>query len=158
VAIKRLTLLVAPTASLAGSVQVVARSVETSLHKLHELKFDLRRIVGGFGCAPLAPVAADDLAAIGRTNDAVLYGGEVTLYVTGDDESLCAAGEQLPSSASKDYGQTFGEIFKHYDHDFYKIDPMLFSPAAVVLQNLSTGNTFAYGKTNPQILMQSFFD
>ena len=68
------TLLAAPTASLAGGLQIVARSVETALHKLAELKFDLSRIVSAHGTAPLPPVAANDLAAIGRTNDAILYG------------------------------------------------------------------------------------
>ena len=82
------TLLVAPTASLAGGVQIVARSVETALHKLAELKFDLSRIVSAHGTAPLPPVAANDLAAIGRTNDAILYGARVVLAVTGDDASL----------------------------------------------------------------------
>lgn len=154
---EHVTLLVAPTCSIAGGVQVVARSVETALHKLHELRFDLRRIVGGFGVAPLPPLAGNDLAAIGRTNDAVLYGGEVTLMVTGDDESLEIAGQQLPSSASKDYGEPFAVLFDRYGHDFYKIDPMLFSPAAVCLQNLQTGRTHRFGATNHGLLSQSFF-
>ena len=67
------------TASIAGSVQVIARSVETALHKMHEIGFDLTQVRSGFGIAPLPPVAADDLVGIGRTNDAMLYGGEVTL-------------------------------------------------------------------------------
>ena len=46
-----LTLLFAPTASLAGGVQVAARIVETALHKLHEIDFDVRRVVSGFGPA-----------------------------------------------------------------------------------------------------------
>ncbi len=104
VALQRLTLLAAPTASLAGTVQVVARSVETALHKLHELGFDLHRVVSGFGSAPLPPVAADDLTGIGRTNDAMLYGGEATLWVTGDDRSLQEIGPLVPSSASSDHG------------------------------------------------------
>lgn len=153
----RLVLLVARTASLAGGVQVVARSVETALHKLHTLKFDLSKVVGGFGSAPLPPVAKDDLAAIGRTNDAVLYGGEVTLYMTGDDEELDAIAQQLPSSSSKDYGRPFGEVFKSYNYDFYKLDPLLFSPAAICIHNLKSGNTFAYGKVNEDLLNQSFF-
>ena len=82
------TLLVAPTASLAGGVQIVARSVETALHKLAELKFDLSRIISAYGTAPVPPVAANDMAAIGRTNDAILYGARVVLAVTGDDASL----------------------------------------------------------------------
>jgi len=153
----RMALLAARTASLAGGVQVVARSVETALHKLHELKFDLSRVVGGYGVAPLPPIAGDDLAAIGRTNDAVLYGGEVTLFCLGDDASLKAAGEQLPSSASRDHGRPFAEIFKRYNHDFYRIDPLLFSPAAVCLQNLETGHSFRFGAVETDVMMLSFF-
>lgn len=152
-----MTLIVARTASLAGGIQVVSRSVETAMHKLHELNFDLSHVVGAFGTAPLPPVARDDLQAIGRTNDAVLYGAEVTLYVTGDDQELAQVGQKLPSSTSKDYGIPFSEIFKRYDHDFYKIDPMLFSPAAVSLQNVQTGWTYAFGAVNHNVLARSFF-
>ena len=157
VARDRVGLIVARTASIAGGVQVVARSVETAMHKLHVLKFDLRRVVGGFGSAPLPPVATDDLAAIGRTNDSVLYGAEVILYVTGEDELYEELGPKLPSSSSNDYGEPFGAIFKKYNHDFYAIDPMLFSPAMVVFQNLDTGNSFRFGQTNHDVLTHSFF-
>ena len=153
---EQLTLLVAPTRSLAGSLQVVARSVETALHKLHTLKFDLHRVVNGCGFAPLPPVAANDLAGIGRTNDAVLYGGEVTLWVRGDDASLEALGPQIPSSASRDYGQPFAETFERYGRDFYKIDPLLFSPAVVTFVNLDTGRCLRYGEPNPPVLARSF--
>ena len=97
------------------------------------------------------------MAAIGRTNDAVLYGAEVTLYVNGDDRTLQETGRQLPSSASKDYGEPFSVLFSRYDHDFYKIDPMLFSPAAVCLQNVESGRVHRFGKRNEQILEKSFF-
>ena len=151
-----LTLLVAPTRSLAGTLQVVARSVETALHKLHELKFDLHRVVSGWGAAPLPPPAKDDLAAIGRTNDAILYGGHAVLYVRGDDASLQEIGAQTPSSASKDYGRPFAEVFASYDHDFYKIDPHLFSPAVVTFVNIETGNNFRFGKFDNDVLARSF--
>ena len=108
---RALTLLVAPAASLAGTVQVVARSLETALHKLHELKFDLTQVCRGYGVAPLPPVAPDDLTAIGRTNDAILYGGRVTLWVRADDELLAAIGPKVPSSSSQDYGAPFAEVF-----------------------------------------------
>jgi len=156
VAVERLTILVAPTASQAGGVQIAARSVETALHKLFELGFDLSRIESGFGTAPLPPVAHNDLAAIGRTNDAILYGAEVTLWLRGDDESLREIGPKVPSSASADYGQPFAEIFKHYGGDFYQIDPLLFSPAVVTLMNLDTGNSFRFGHTLPRVIHRSF--
>ena len=95
---------------------------------------------------PLPPVAADDLAAIGRTNDAILYGARVVLAVTGDDASLASIGPQVPSSSSRDYGEPFAAIFARYNNDFYAVDPHLFSPAEVVFQNVDTGKTHAFGR------------
>ncbi len=156
VAPSAVTLLVAPTASLAGNVQVVARSVETAMHKLCELGVDPRRVISGYGTAPLPPVARDDLAGIGRTNDAILYGGEVTLWVEGDDADWEKIGPQIPSSSGSDYGEPFGKIFERYQYDFYQIDRKLFSPAVVQLVNLHSGTTLRFGETHPQVLHNSF--
>jgi methenyltetrahydromethanopterin cyclohydrolase len=153
----KLTLLAAPAASMAGNLQVVARSVETCLHKLHELNFDLAQVVSGFGSAPLPPVAHGETAAIGRTNDAILYGGRVVLWVNAEDDQLAEVGPKVPSSASQDHGEPFAAIFKRYDHDFYKIDPLLFSPAEVVFCNLRSGKSHAYGEVLPAVLARSFF-
>lgn len=153
----KLTLLVAPAASQAGNLQVVARSLETALHKLHELKFDLNQVVSGFGSAPLPPVAKDELSAIGRTNDAILYGGRVSIWVQCDDDQLAEVGPKVPASASSDYGSPFASIFERAGGDFYKIDPMLFSPAEIVFCNLKTGRSFAFGRTRADVLYQSFF-
>lgn len=152
----KLTLLAAPAASLAGNLQVVARSLETALHKLHALKFDLNQVVSGFGSAPLPPVARDELGAIGRTNDAILYGGRVVIWVQAEDDQLAEVGPKVPASASPDYGSPFASIFARYQQDFYKIDSMLFSPAEVVLHNLNTGRSFAFGRTRPDVLLRSF--
>ncbi len=154
---EKITLAVTPTSSLAGYIQIVARSVETALHKLHELDFDLHRIVSGYGIAPLPPVAKDDVRGIGKTNDSILYGSQVTLWVKGDDASLEKIGPSVPSSASKDYGSPFKEIFDSYNQDFYKIDPALFSPAKVNFQNLDTGRTLSFGNPNIEVLKNSFY-
>jgi methenyltetrahydromethanopterin cyclohydrolase len=153
----RLTLLAAPASSQAGTMQVVARSLETALHKLFELKFDLSQVVSGFGSAPLPPVAAEEMQAIGWTNDAILYGGRVCIWVRTDDEHIAEIGPRVPSSASPDHGEPFAAIFKRYDHDFYKIDPMLFSPAEIVFHNLKSGRSHAFGQVAPEILKRSFF-
>jgi methenyltetrahydromethanopterin cyclohydrolase len=152
----KLTLLVAPASSQAGNVQVVARALETALHKLHELKFDLRQVVSGYGVAPLPPVAANELAAIGRTNDAILYGGRVVLWVRAEDEQLAEIGPKVPSSASPDHGAPFAAIFERCGGDFYKIDPMLFSPGQVVFSNLTSGKSHCFGRLEPEILTRSF--
>lgn len=156
VAAENLHLLVAPAASLAGSVQIVARSVETCLHKMHELGFDLAEVVSAYGIAPLPPVAADDLAGIGRTNDALLYGGEVTLWLRTDDLQLRELGPRIPSCSSADHGAPFAEIFERYEQDFYRIDPLLFSPACVTLINLASGRTHRFGHLRPDVLRESF--
>jgi methenyltetrahydromethanopterin cyclohydrolase len=154
----KLTLVVAPAASMAGNLQVVARSLETCLHKLHELSFDLGQVVSGFGSAPLPPVARDEMVAIGRTNDAILYGGRVVLWVNADDEQLAHIGPKVPSSASPDHGAPFAEIFQRYERDFYKIDRLLFSPAEVVFCNLKSGRSHTFGQSLPDILSRSFFE
>ena len=156
IAPEQLTIAVAPTSSLAGTVQVVARSVETALHKLFELEFDVRRISSGFGSAPLPPVAADDLAGIGRTNDAILYGGTVHLWVRGDDTSIDTIGPKVPASSSDCYGKPFLEIFEDAGRDFYAIDPHLFSPAEIVFENLDTGRSRRFGRLNTAVLQTSF--
>ena len=154
----KLTLLAAPASSLAGNLQVVARSLETALHKLYELKFDLGQIVSGFGTAPLPPVAANDLQAIGRTNDAILYGGRVVVWVQAEDDQIAEIGPKVPSSASPDHGAPFSSIFERYQRDFYKIDPMLFSPAEIIFHNLKSGRSHAFGRSEPDVLKRSFFN
>lgn len=151
-----LRLLTAPASSLAGTIQVVARSLETALHKLHELKFDLKHVVSGLGTAPLPPVAADEIQAIGRTNDAILYGGRVTVWVRCDDEVIAAVGPKAPSASSPDHGAPFAEVFERYNRDFYKVDPMLFSPAVITFNNLQSGRSHTFGRIEPDVLRQSF--
>jgi methenyltetrahydromethanopterin cyclohydrolase len=151
-----LTLVYAPTASLAGGVQVAARVVETALHKLHEIDFDIRRVVSGYGTCPLPPVAGDDGEAIGRTNDAVLYGGQVELTVDAPDDELEAIVGRVPSSASEDHGEPFGKVLEQADWDFYKIDPLLFSPAEVRLVSAESGRSFHAGGVEPDVLERSF--
>ena len=152
---RQITLLAAATKSLAGTVQVVARSLEMALHKLHELKFDLNQIISGVAFAPLPPPAADDLAAIGRTNDAILYGGRAIVCVDADDDILAEIGPRVPSNASPEYGALFAELFAKYK-DFYKIDPMLFSPAEIAFCNSRSGRVHSFGRMNTDVLRRSF--
>ncbi|MGE5534415.1 MAG: methenyltetrahydromethanopterin cyclohydrolase [Acidobacteriota bacterium] len=151
-----LTFLYAPTQSLAGATQVVARVLEVALHKAHELKFPLDRIVEGMGAAPLAPPHPDFVTAMGRTNDAIIYAGRVQLMVTGPAADARALAEQLPSVRSRDYGLPFAETFKRFKGDFYAIDPMLFSPAQVTVTSLETGESFHFGELNLKLLDASF--
>jgi methenyltetrahydromethanopterin cyclohydrolase len=153
----QLTFVIAPTASLAGGVQISARILETGLHKMETLGFDVRRIVSAIGTAPIPPVAKNDLRAIGRTNDTILYGGHARYTVRAGDAELETLAAQVPASASRDYGTPFYDIFQRYDGDFYKIDPLLFSPAQVSLTSTESGRTFHAGHLNPEVLTASCY-
>jgi methenyltetrahydromethanopterin cyclohydrolase len=130
--------------------------VETALHKLHEVGFDVRRVVAGYGSCPLPPVAGDDMKAIGRTNDAVLYGGTVHLWIEAGDEEADDLAQRLPSAASEAFGTPFGELLAAADWNFYDIDPMLFSPAAVTLTSTESGRAHHGGGLAPDVLERSF--
>lgn len=151
-----LTIILTPTSSLAGSVQVVGRVLETALHKAHALHFPLENIVDGAGSAPICPPSKDFLTAMSRTNDSILFAGQIQLFVEASDDEAKDLANKLPSSASSDYGRPFGEIFKDVGYDFYKIDPMLFSPAQVAVSSLTTGHTFHAGKIDLDLLDKSF--
>ena len=154
----QLVLLVAPTGSIAGAVQVVARSVEMTLHKLHELKFDLGKVASGYGVAPLPPVGKDDLVAMGRVNDAIIYGGRVVLWVRADDAEIAAVGPKVPSTSSRDHGQLFRELFQRTGGDFYKMDAGFFSPAQVSFVWVESGRTHTFGKSEPDMVRHSFYE
>ena len=153
----QLTFVVAPTASIAGGVQISARIIETGLHKMETLGFDVTRVVSAMGTAPLPPVAKNDLRAIGRTNDCILYGGQARYTIKAPDAELEKLAQQVPASASRDYGTPFYEIFQRYGGDFYKIDPLLFSPAEVWLTSTESGRTFHAGRLNPEVLEASLY-
>jgi methenyltetrahydromethanopterin cyclohydrolase len=152
----RLTFIYAPTSSLAGTVQIAARCLEVALHKAHELHFPLDNIVDGIATAPVPPPAPGFVAAMGRTNDAIIYGGRVQLYVSGPVKAAKKLAEQLPSITSKDYGKPFAEIFEAVKGDFYAIDRMLFSPAKATVTSLETGESFVAGHIDSAILARSF--
>jgi methenyltetrahydromethanopterin cyclohydrolase len=149
-----LTIVLTPTTSLAGTTQIVARVLETALHKAHTLGFALAHIVEGVATAPLPSPTPDGAQAMGRTNDAILYGGQVHLSVRGDDAAARALAQQLPSTNSRDHGRSFADIFKEAGYDFYKIDPGLFAPAEVWVSNLDSGNTWHGGALNMALLRQ----
>ena len=149
-----LTIVLTPTTSLAGTAQIVARVLETALHKAHTLGFALAHVVEGVATAPLPSPTPDGAQAMGRTNDAILYGGQVHLSVRGDDAAARALALALPSTNSRDHGRSFADVFKEAGYDFYKIDPGLFAPAEVWVSNLDSGNTWHGGALNMALLRQ----
>lgn len=149
----KLLLILVPTTSIAGLTQVSGRIVETGLHKLMKLGLDPKLALHGWGSAPIAPVHPKFAQAMGRSNDAIMYMGEASFDIGGykDDEKLSEIVAEAPASVSKSYGRPFIQIFKEANYDFYKIDPNLFAPAVLTVNNVDTGKIFKAGKTNLEV-------
>ncbi|MFY1644285.1 methenyltetrahydromethanopterin cyclohydrolase [Methanoculleus bourgensis] len=145
---------VAPTASIVGSVQVAGRCVETAVYKLNELGFDTKKITAGIGHAPIAPVKKDGTKAMGSTNDATIYHGSIMLTMNAPEIKDYL--DRIPSNTSRGYGKPFYDIFKEANFDFYQIDTSLFSPAEVVINELSEGAVYHVGAVNPEVTLKSF--
>ena len=147
---------VTPTNSVAGGVQISGRIVETGVYKLRRLGLHPKNIIHGYGSAPIATIHPKSARAMGRTNDALYYGGD-TYYtvVFEDDEKLKEIVSKAPSSTAREYGKPFYEVLKAAGFDFYKIDPNLFAPAVVSVNNIKTGRTFRSGQMNPAVLKET---
>jgi len=153
---ENLAVILAPTASIAGATQVSGRIVETGIHKLDKLGLNPKAISYAWGCAPIPPIHPKFIHAMARTNDAILYGG-VAYYVVecDDEEELKQIVSNAPSKTSKAYGKPFIEIFKKANYNFYKIDPNLFAPAVLIVNNVKTGMIFRAGEINAEALEKS---
>jgi methenyltetrahydromethanopterin cyclohydrolase len=91
---------------------------------------------------------------MGVTNDATIYHGRITLTMKAPEikEYL----EKIPSNKSKGYGKPFNDIFSEANYDFYQIDTSLFSPAEVVINELTTGEVYHVGTVNTDVTLKSF--
>jgi len=154
---ENLYILVAPNSSLVCAIQVSARIVEQTLHRVAEEGFDINAVKYAQGWCVIPPLIKDEIVAMGRINDALLYGGGATLYVEASDEAVEKMVRRVTSSASRAYGRPFLEIFEDAGRDFYQIPLDLHSPALVHVNNLTTGRTFSAGEINYRVLRRSFF-
>lgn len=146
----RLYVLIAKTASLAATVQISSRMVETCLFKMAHLGYDINAFISASGSAPIAPIIGDDNLMMGLTNDMIIYGGRVFLQADTDIEV-----RKVPSSSSQAYGKPFAEIFKDAGYNFYKVDPEIFAPAEVSIENTRTGEIKKTGRTDSQIIKKA---
>ncbi len=153
-----LVILVAPTSSLVGSIQISGRALETGIYKMHEiLDFDVTKITYAAGITPITPVDPDSLKAMGKTNDAIIFGGRAYYYIEPDEnESLEELAANLPSSASDKYGQSFIELFEQANRDFYKMPNDIFAPAQVIVNDMVTGQMYHTGFIDLERLKKSF--
>ncbi|MFB6282075.1 MAG: methenyltetrahydromethanopterin cyclohydrolase [Haloferacaceae archaeon] len=139
------------TGSLAGSVATAARAAELAVFRLFELGYDPHDVRSAAGSAPVAPASRDEATAMGRTADALAYGGRVHLHVDGDVEAV----DELPSTAAAEYGTPLGEAFESADWDLHEVPASVFGPAAVTVDVVG-GPTYARGERREDLLAASF--
>jgi methenyltetrahydromethanopterin cyclohydrolase len=152
-------LLIAPSASIVGEIQVSARMIEEVCHKMHEKGFDVAKVVNARGRAPIAPLVLDEVKAIGRINDAILYGGDAEFWVDARDDEIPAVIEKLVSKTSSPYyPELFATVFERAGRDFYKIDHDFHSIAKLQIHNVRTGKSFVAGEINYDVIKKSFLN
>jgi len=139
------------SASVTGSVAMAARAAELAVFRLSELGYDPLDVLSVTGRAPVAPVAEDEETAIARTNDALAYGGQAHLVVDSEFDRF----EEVPSSATDEYGRPFADIFAAADWDFYEVPESVFAPAQVTI-DVAGGPAHAFGEPNHDLLAESF--
>jgi len=153
---ENIALIVAPTNSIAGAIQIAARCVEIPVLRLFRLGLPPRSILAGWGRGPIAMMHPKSSKMMGRTNDMLLYAGTTVLCIApNEDVDLLSLAKKAVSSSSKDYGKPFYQIFKSANWDFYAIDEGLFSIAELVINNVKTGETIRTGKINLEVIKES---
>jgi methenyltetrahydromethanopterin cyclohydrolase len=150
-------LLLAPSASIVGSIQVSARMLEEVCHKMNAKGFDVAKVVNARGITPIAPLVNDEVKAMGRINDAILYGGEAEFWVDASDEEIGGVIEKLVSKTSSPYyPELFADVFERAGRDFYKIDHDFHCIAKLQIHNVRTGSSFVAGEINYDVIRKSF--
>ncbi|NMC79273.1 MAG: methenyltetrahydromethanopterin cyclohydrolase [Chloroflexi bacterium] len=154
---KNLYILAVKTGSIAGSIQVCSRTIETSIWCLHYRGFDLHKVICGSGTCPVVPPVADEFKALVRVNAAVVYGGSVRYVVDATDEEVQAVIDRLPTSAAPRYGEPFVKFLEESGRDVFKTDVDINSVAHYEIMNYATGNVFSAGKIEEAYLNELFF-
>jgi methenyltetrahydromethanopterin cyclohydrolase len=142
---QKLTVAAFRDSSYIGLINVLARIVEVGVFRLNNLGYDTRKIVSAHGTVP-APALDQDVMY--TANDAIIYKGKVSLETTEWDPKIT---EKAVSKSSASYGKAFKDICSEAGGDFYKIDPAIFAPAALVVKDDAGKKTFTAGRATSSI-------
>ena len=154
---KDLYLLIAPDNCIVGSIQVASRFLEQASHKLYSKGLDPGKVLHCRGSAPIAPVIKDPLKAMGRINDALVYGSELEIWIDANDSEIAKAIHQIVGkTSSPNYNELFQDIFVKGGGAFYLLDPDVNSVGRIQIHNINTGRAFCAGEINYELLRRSF--
>lgn len=148
--------LTAAAGSLAGIVNVVARTLETSLWRLHALGFNPEKVFSAWGKAPIPPISKDEYTSMIRSNTFVYYGGTVGLTVDCDDKEITDILKKvvLSKETTDQYGIPFGKLLTEANGNIFEMTKFVHSVTKVILYNVNSGNTFKCGETDLEVLKE----
>lgn len=150
-------ILISDSTCIACSMQVSARIIEQSCHKMMRNGFSAEQIVMCRGRAPVAPVVKDELKTMGRINDALIYGSEAEFWVDARDEDIeTIIHKMVGISSSPRYGERFEDVFDEAGRNFFNVEVDVHSIAKCQIHNVNTGKSFHAGEINYALLERSF--
>ena len=148
--------LVAPTPSLVCAVQVAARSVDNAMHRLHSAGLELGAVESLQGSAPVPPQVNDELTALGRINDSLMYGSRVHAEVRHSGDLLAVA-TQVASQPPANRGRPFLDIFAAANNDFHNVSLDVYCIAEMSITDVASGNSATAGELDYDLLRTSFY-
>ncbi|HZJ90891.1 MAG TPA: methenyltetrahydromethanopterin cyclohydrolase [Oscillospiraceae bacterium] len=154
---KNVYILATITGSLAGSIQVCSRSVETSTFCMFKKGFPLEAVISGMGVSPIPPPTSDELSAMDRVNTALMYGAIVRYLVDCEDSDIEAFLKLAPFNVSPRFGEHFSDLFEEGNRNFNEVDKSIHTVACYEITNFRTGRTFRAGEFREDLLAKSFF-
>ena len=74
-----------------------------------------------------------------EANDAIIYHGHVSLKTESWEAGL---EEKAVSKSSPSFGKSFCDIFEQAERKFYNIDPAIFAPGKLTVEDTKTGKVY----------------
>lgn len=120
-----------------GIINVLSRVVEMAFFRLDYLGYDTRKILKAEGTVPFNGIKTQE-----EGNDAIIYGGSVSLETRGWDGSLT---KKCVSRASRLYGRRFADVLAKAGGDFMEVDFDYYAPAELKVRDLASGGSYSTG-------------
>lgn len=155
---KDLYLIPSATSTVVGSVQIVARNLEQTFATLGDhLDFPINSIVQGIGFAPVISIEDDEIVAMGRVNDGLIYGQESTVYIDCEDDDILRFADKLPMCKNDTvFGIPFEEMFRESGCDWAKVPRDWDAPCKINFLNIRTNHFFPIGMLHYGVLERDF--
>lgn len=155
---KDLYLMAAPTSCVVGAVQIVARNLEQAFATTGDhLDFPVNSVVQAIGYSPVISIEDDEIIAMGRVNDGLIYGQESVFYMDCEDDDILRFADSLPMCKNETvWGIPFEDMFREAGSDWAKVPRDYDAPCKVNFVNIRTNHFFPIGALHYGVLERDF--